>query len=221
MSDYLWDKTGEPDAEVERLEELLGAFAHAPRQLELPPGLRVAEPRRRLWPALLAVAAGLALMLCAGLWLAALRGRDAGRNIAEQPARPAERREATVTGNTNAATPERKNFDRQVAEHAPRKDESPVTSVPRVTAPQRQTRRTALAAAQRRTRREERELKSPRDERSASDMAVAASASEQREAKEQLMYALRLTSAKLSEARRRTREMNGVRVEAEERNKIR
>jgi hypothetical protein len=50
---------------------------------------------------------------------------------------------------------------------------------------------------------------------------VAASASEQREAKEQLMYALRLTSAKLNEARRRTRDMNGARVESEERNKIR
>jgi len=36
MSDYLWDKKGEPDAEVARLETLLGTFAHEPRRLELP-----------------------------------------------------------------------------------------------------------------------------------------------------------------------------------------
>jgi len=36
MNDYLWDKKGEPDAEVARLEALLGAFAHEPRRLELP-----------------------------------------------------------------------------------------------------------------------------------------------------------------------------------------
>jgi hypothetical protein len=45
MSDYLWDKTGEPDAEVERLEALLGAFGHAPRALELPASSATPAPR--------------------------------------------------------------------------------------------------------------------------------------------------------------------------------
>lgn len=45
MSDYLWNKTGEPDAEAERLETLLGAFAHTPRPLELPAGAAAQEPR--------------------------------------------------------------------------------------------------------------------------------------------------------------------------------
>lgn len=36
MSDYLWDKSGEPEAEVERLEELLGRLRHAGRAPELP-----------------------------------------------------------------------------------------------------------------------------------------------------------------------------------------
>jgi hypothetical protein len=67
MSDYLWDKRGEPDAEVARLETLLGAFAHEPRPLELP-GAAPPEPRRprlppfasRLFkPAALAAAAAL------------------------------------------------------------------------------------------------------------------------------------------------------------------
>jgi hypothetical protein len=36
MSEYLWDKTGEPDAEVERLETLLANLSHIPRPLALP-----------------------------------------------------------------------------------------------------------------------------------------------------------------------------------------
>ncbi|HEX6185707.1 MAG TPA: hypothetical protein VFZ44_17595 [Pyrinomonadaceae bacterium] len=68
MSDYLWDKTGEPDAEVERLEALLGGFGHTPRPLALP---AQAEPfgRRRSWlfaPAGLAAAAALLLAFLAG-----------------------------------------------------------------------------------------------------------------------------------------------------------
>ena len=45
MNDYLWDKKGEPDAEVERLEALLGAFAHEPRPLKLPAEAATPEPR--------------------------------------------------------------------------------------------------------------------------------------------------------------------------------
>lgn len=221
MSDYLWDKTGEPDAEMERLEELLGAFAHAPRALELPPDLRVAEPRRRLWPALLAVAAVALLLLCAGLWLAALRSRDAGRNIADQPARPAEQQGATTVVNTNTATPEQGKLNKLLAGSAPHKEMLIEKLAPRVKTPRRQTHASTLAAAPLKAPREDREASARRDERRASDMAVAAFASEQREAKEQLMYALRLTSAKLNEARRRTRDMNGARMESEERNKIR
>lgn len=45
MSDYLWDRKGEPDAEVARLEALLGTFAHEPRRLELPAEAAPPEPR--------------------------------------------------------------------------------------------------------------------------------------------------------------------------------
>jgi hypothetical protein len=68
MSDYLWDKTGEPDAEVERLEGLLGGFAHKPRTLARP--AQVAPfVRRRSWrfaPAGLAAAAALLLAFLLG-----------------------------------------------------------------------------------------------------------------------------------------------------------
>lgn len=36
MSDYLWDKSGEPEPDVERLEELLGRLRHAGAAPELP-----------------------------------------------------------------------------------------------------------------------------------------------------------------------------------------
>ena len=42
MSDYLWDKKGEPERDVTRLESLLGSFAHEPRSLEWP--AETAEP---------------------------------------------------------------------------------------------------------------------------------------------------------------------------------
>jgi hypothetical protein len=57
--DYLWDKSGEPDAEVQKLEALLGRYRSA---APMPDFNRVAVIRpRRVWP--LAVAA--ALIVCA------------------------------------------------------------------------------------------------------------------------------------------------------------
>lgn len=73
MSDYLWDKTGEPEADVEQLENLLGALKYQPRPLEIPasampradaptrPTIFFSRPR-------LAIAASLLLTLLAGLW---------------------------------------------------------------------------------------------------------------------------------------------------------
>jgi hypothetical protein len=62
---YLWDRSGEPDREVEHLERLLGSFRYSKRA---PPS---SPPRRRSrwWPALALAAA--ALLVAAGLWLAA------------------------------------------------------------------------------------------------------------------------------------------------------
>lgn len=106
MSDYLWDKKGEPDAEVARLEALLGAFRHEPRRLELPAEAATPEPpaarvlafaprlraSRLLAPAALAAAAALvvAAVLVASLFLRA-RVADEGLRASsaqEEPARP-------------------------------------------------------------------------------------------------------------------------------------
>jgi len=64
--DYLWDKTGQPDPEIQKLEEILGTLRYQPKPLELP------VSRRRTYFPLLAIAASLMLaLLAAGIWLRA------------------------------------------------------------------------------------------------------------------------------------------------------
>ena len=66
--EYLWDKSGEPDPEVQQLEEVLGNLKYQPRPLEIPRDLVVV--RRRRYLPYLAIAASLILaLLVAGLWL--------------------------------------------------------------------------------------------------------------------------------------------------------
>ncbi len=64
--DYLWDKSGQPDPEIQKLEEILGTLRYQPKPLELP------VSRRRSYLPLLAIAASLLLALLAGgIWLRA------------------------------------------------------------------------------------------------------------------------------------------------------
>jgi hypothetical protein len=64
---YLWDRTGETDAEVQKLEELLGTLRYQPKPLPIPASIKIG---RRSNYAPLAIAAALALLvLAAGIWL--------------------------------------------------------------------------------------------------------------------------------------------------------
>lgn len=101
MSDYLWDKRGDADEDVARLEAMLGAFAHEPRPLRLPAGAAGPEPRRswlspftpRLFaPAALAAAAALVVAsLIAASVLMRPRVTDEGkRAAAPESSRPDE-----------------------------------------------------------------------------------------------------------------------------------
>jgi len=58
--DYLWDKSGEPDPEVERLERRLAPLAYRP-------GQRFQPPRRR-WPMVIGIAAAVVIST-GGAWL--------------------------------------------------------------------------------------------------------------------------------------------------------
>ncbi|HWS89878.1 MAG TPA: hypothetical protein VN282_23120 [Pyrinomonadaceae bacterium] len=96
MSDYLWDKKGEPDAEVARLEALLGAFGHEPRTLALP-AEATPEPRasgllpfvsrlrasRLFAPAALAAAAALVVASVVVAFAFLRAQRTAARSAAE------------------------------------------------------------------------------------------------------------------------------------------
>ena len=63
--DYLWDKSGEPDPEIQKLEEILGTLRYQPRPLELPEDLHV--QRRRTYLPWVAIAATVLVALLAGI----------------------------------------------------------------------------------------------------------------------------------------------------------
>ena len=66
--DYLWDKSGQPDSEIQRLEEILGTLRYQPKPLELPRNLGAS--RRRNYIPWVAIAATVVLALIAGIiWL--------------------------------------------------------------------------------------------------------------------------------------------------------
>ena len=61
--EYLWDKSGEPDPQIQELEEILAPLRYQPTPLELP-----VVPRRNYLP--LAIAATVLIaVLITGLWL--------------------------------------------------------------------------------------------------------------------------------------------------------
>ena len=69
--DYLWDKTGEPDPEVQDLEEILGVLRYQPKTLVLP---ETPIQRPRNLHALLAIAATVVLgLVAAGIWFSVKR----------------------------------------------------------------------------------------------------------------------------------------------------
>ena len=73
--EYLWDKSGEPDPEIQQLEEVLGTLKYQPRPLEIPSDLVVSRRRRNV--PFLAIAASLIFaVLIAGFWLMRLRDKN-------------------------------------------------------------------------------------------------------------------------------------------------
>jgi hypothetical protein len=66
--EYLWDKSGAPDPEIQKLEQIMGTLRYQPRPLDLGDDVQVRRGIRKL--PLLAIAATLLIALFAGgLWL--------------------------------------------------------------------------------------------------------------------------------------------------------
>lgn len=224
MSDYLWDKTGEPDAETERLEELLGQLRFQPTPFDLPAGLpakksRAAYTRNLLsWPRL-ALAASLTLAVLAGAWLM-LKQQTAATNdapeVAKQNVQPNTGNElstgraqaGTVAATENDASGEKKEGDAPVG--APSKgNETRRTKVgaggqrprvPDIDTPRRAPRVNRIETARAPERRKS--LTPP----TVDPVRREETARAEREAAEKVLYALRVTSEKLNYARQQVQE---------------
>jgi len=235
MSDYLWDKTGERDAETERLEELLGQLRFQPTPFDLPAELpakdfRAARRQSALsWPRL-AVAASLTLAVLAGAWLA-LRQQtrtslDDPQQLASQNIQPAAVEKPTTAVPTTAAPTtsaaaggeglENKNVERPAVAVPPVENSSPRNSR---AATRFRPRRPDLARDAGRGgatvnravvagRATPREKFAPEKARPAPREETARITPAEREAAEKVLYALRLTSEKLNYARRQVQEVS-------------
>ena len=113
--DYLWDKTGEPDPQIQQLEEILGTFRYQPKALEIPEDLPV--PGRRSYFPLLAIAAGLLLAIFAGgLWLSTRsRGEAPAHEVKLTPPVPVKEVTPSPASTTEPKTPELKPAPREEA----------------------------------------------------------------------------------------------------------
>jgi len=188
--DYLWDKTGEPDPEVQELEQLLGTLRYQPRPLEIPAGLQVGRERSffRGFAPRLAIAATIAMLLLGlGLWLGLQRLQRS------QPA------QLVKNSDTPTAKPS------PVNESTPKQDQNAVLAPAnnptpqRIVAPRRQEiNQSQLAANTNRVR----------TDRVRNQQLTAARRQEAEAAKNQLMLAFRMVSAKLNFAQKKAQELN-------------
>ncbi|MFL6228795.1 MAG: hypothetical protein ACJ741_08450 [Pyrinomonadaceae bacterium] len=213
MSDYLWDKTGEVDAEAERLEELLGTLRFQPRTFEVPATLPV-TPRRApravsqfSWTRL-AVAASLALVALAGAWLVMTKQRthDAPNEIAKQapsndvvtpqPPQPQQQQLAGSTSPTNDST---------TATNDREKHQAVLIAAPR--AANRHPYREQIAGGVKRPAPLPRHSIERDENAPLGDIATTVTPQE-REAMEKFMLAMKVTSEKLNYAERQVAELN-------------
>lgn len=218
MSDYLWDKQGEPDAEVARLEALLGAYAHEPRPLALPaelaaPGRQPARllpfstrlrASRLFAPAALVAAAAL---LVASVFVASLllraRVPTGGEQVRSAPTPPA----GAVKDETPSSAVAIKGgrVDKKVVEKVT------VEPLPRVVRRRKEVQVAATPGRRPKPAAAETLTGGPGAGLTLEAMSTRGGASSLVEntrllTKEQLVYALRLTGAKLRDMREKAQE---------------
>ena len=86
--DYLWDKTGRPDPQIQQLEEILGTLRYQPKPLETPRDVVVTR-RRKYFPVLAIAATLLVAVLAGGLWLLVRTDSASKQEQAKHPVAPA------------------------------------------------------------------------------------------------------------------------------------
>jgi len=182
--DYLWDKTGEPDPEIQQLEVILGALRYQPKPLEIPASLQIGRERNffRDFGPRLAIAATIAMLLVGlGLWFGLQR---------RQPAELVRTPKTPVRSNPTPTSVISPNGEQAVS--------APPSNQERIETPRRhRVNPSVLAGNSNRFR--EAAVKNPQ---------LAENERDGEAAKDQLMLALRLASAKLSFAQKKTQSIN-------------
>jgi len=184
-ADYLWDKTGEPDPEIQQLEEILGTLRYQPRPLEIPAGLQVGRRRSlfRGYAAPLAIAATVAMLLLGlGLWLGLQRLERSPQQVVKSPDTPQVR-----------PVPPNEKQNSTVAVASPEPEQKRI-----VESPHRRVNPSSLA----------RNSKRDRNTAVKDQQLTLKQQQEARAAKDQLMLALRVTSLKLNLAQRKAQSTN-------------
>ena len=182
-NDYLWDRTGELDPEIQHLEQVLGTLRYQPRPLDLPARVRIGR-QRTIFPRI-AVAAAVAMMLVGGtFWLLQHRqnhsvGLDSASNV------PAVEKVKPATG--NLAAPAKDDVAESRVANGAIKDHQKRSGV-----------RKTLMSGNKKVR----SLEPGGTEFTASDRAEAQAA------KQQLLLALRVASSKLSLAQKKAQGTN-------------
>jgi hypothetical protein len=171
---YLWDRSGEPDPEVQNLEEILGTLCYQLRPLEIPNDVRLKVNRPLFTKLAIAAAIGL-IAIALGLWVNSNRPRTVPAVVAKH--------DTQIDQKTNAPQP-------QIAPN----DSAPQLAIAKDPS------RTAI---QKRHREPARTLVAENKSR---DTAIRPSTLTPQELaeKEQVLLALRLVSAKLNLAQRKT-----------------
>ena len=183
--DYLWDKSGKPDPDVQQLEEILGTLRYQQRELEIPQHIQLG--RKSFITRGLAIAAAVALIaLALGVWINMKRQSTPKMAVTETTP-------AAVDNSIKAAAgPDEKKLSNLLAQ-------APETDKPsRKLAASKPRRRLAFAG----NRAQDLEAKEP--ELSESEIAEA------RVAKDQLMLALRVASSKLNLAQKKAQGTNSA-----------
>jgi len=176
---YLWDRTGEPDEELQRLEELLGELRYQPRPLEVPAIIQPVR-HRRFSPAIAIAATFILFAIAVGLWM----------NFNRRPANEAAL--APKIDQTNPPQPKATAPDAPLA--------TTITNAPKAATPPKRHREPARSLVA-----ENRSSKTIIRQPALTPQEIAQ--------KEQVVLALRLVSAKLNLAQRKSQSapLNAIR----------
>jgi hypothetical protein len=198
--DYLWDKTGEPDPEIQQLEEILGTLRYQPRPLEIIDDQQT-NPRPgffsgfapRLVPSLAIAATIVIVLLGFGLWLGLQRlQRGQPPAVAKVPDKPPA---VSNPGSSESITPKEPRDSNSVAtQPTPKQNHDEGL--------RRRENQSQLASNANRSRNEIRKgaVKDPQ--------LALNELQEGKAAKDQLMLALRVASAKLNFVQRKMQNTN-------------